>query len=852
MSKKYALIIGNTEYTDGGLAQLTAPGRDTEDLARVLKDPNICAFDDVKVLLNETVIAVSDAIFDIFAHKSPDDLLLLYFSGHGIRDEYGALHLAIKNTKRDRLHVTAIGSDFITKLMNQSRSKRQVLILDCCNSGAFDDGAKGSIGGNMGVFDAFVEKEGYGRIVLTATNSIQFAWEGDRINDILGEKTENSLFTHFLVKGLEGKADLDSDGRITVDELYKYANDEIAKLAPLQKPQKKANFEEGEFALRENIRVTDTEPIPLPKPLLESIENPYPDIRLGAVQQLTKLVNGRIQGLALSARKELERLEKEDDSVRVQTAVKSILEPIREQEKLEASQTKKPGIHVSGEATGEPKPKSRTKNDGGTKTQVKTKKSEIPNLFWKKHGLLGGLIIGLIICAFAGIKLFPIIFRTPPPIIITATDKPATKPSTTSLPVQDANITPTIKPKPTSTIVQPVTITWWHITTEETQKAVWQNLANNYMASHPNVTIEITVLENEDFKTKLTTYMQSGTPPDIFQSWGGGAMNEYVNAGLMKDITVDLDADDGAWRNTFAQGALGVYSLDGKNYGVPWDMGIVGIWYNKDLFARAGIQTPPTTWTEFLNDVRALKAAGITPIALGEGDKWPGHFWYAYLTTRICGQSGFQAAVLRSGSFSDPCFVKAGTTLQELIVLKPFQNDFLNATYGDEEIVMGNGQAAMELMGQWSPNVQVDSSANGKGIGDKLGWFPFPSVEDGVGRADDVFGGGNGFAIGKDAPPEAIDFVKYLTSAYAQIICAQANFCIPVVKGSEAGLSDPYLITIQKTLAKADYFQLYYDQALPPATGSVVNDSIQGIFAGTLTPMQAAQAIEDSARQEIK
>ena len=96
------------------------------------------------------------------------------------------------------------------------------------------------------------------------------------------------------------------------------------------------------------------------------------------------------------------------------------------------------------------------------------------------------------------------------------------------------------------------------------QKAVWQKLADEYMAAHPNVTIEITVLENEAFKTKLTTVMQSGEPPDIFQSWGGGVMNEYVEAGLLKDITAELDADGGAWRNTFAPGALGVYCLQGQ------------------------------------------------------------------------------------------------------------------------------------------------------------------------------------------------------------------------------------------------------------------------------------------------
>ena len=135
-----------------------------------------------------------------------------------------------------------------------------------------------------------------------------------------------------------------------------------------------------------------------------------------------------------------------------------------------------------------------------------------------------------------------------------------------------------------------VAVNWWHISTKDPGLSYWQKLADDYMAAHPNVDVKITVLENEAFKTKLSTVMQSGNPPDIFQSWGGGTMVEQAKAGLLKDITADLDADGGAWRNTFAPGALAVYSHEGKQYGVPWDMGMVGWWYNKDLFAKAGIQ----------------------------------------------------------------------------------------------------------------------------------------------------------------------------------------------------------------------------------------------------------------------
>jgi raffinose/stachyose/melibiose transport system substrate-binding protein len=400
--------------------------------------------------------------------------------------------------------------------------------------------------------------------------------------------------------------------------------------------------------------------------------------------------------------------------------------------------------------------------------------------------------------------------------------------------------------------MEQVTVNWWHISTADVHKALWQTMADEYMAMHPNVTIEITVLENEAFKTKLTTVMQSGEPPDIFQSWGGGVMNDYANAGLLQDITAYLDADGGAWRDTFAPGALGVYSLNGKNYGVPWDMGMIGFWYNKDLFAQAGIDAPPTTWTEFLDDVRALKAAGITPIALGEGDKWPGMHMWAYLATRIGGKDAFLGAgVNRTGSFTDAPFIEAGNMLLDLVALEPFQDGYLGATYPDEAALMGNGEAAMELMGQWAPAVQSDSSASKEGIGDALGFFPFPMVEGGQGDINDAVGGGNGFAIGKDAPPEAIDFVKYLTSPENEARLAEIGVAIPVVKGGEVGLQDPNMVQVQATFAKAEYFQLYYDQALPAAAGSVLNDSTQGIFAGTMTPEEASQAIEDAVAAEL-
>jgi raffinose/stachyose/melibiose transport system substrate-binding protein len=391
-----------------------------------------------------------------------------------------------------------------------------------------------------------------------------------------------------------------------------------------------------------------------------------------------------------------------------------------------------------------------------------------------------------------------------------------------------------------------VTINWWHINAAEQGGDIWAEVAAEYEAMHPNVTIEITFLENEAFKSQLVTVMQAEEPPDLFQSWGGGVLWNYADAGLLRNIAPELE---GEWYDSFAMpAAVEMFGKDGEYYGVPFDWGAVGIFYNKALFAEAGIEEVPTTWAEFLTDVQMLKDAGITPIALGEGDLWPGHFWFVYLATRMGGMDAFVNAYYRTGSFADEPFVQAGEHLQELIALEPFQEGFMSMGYGDEARLVGDGEAAMELMGQWAPGSQVDNSEQG-GIGDDLGFFPFPMVEGGAGDPSDILGGGNGYAVGKNAPDEAVDFLKYITSVDVQ---SRSTFAVPVVKGATDSLADdPIMSTILEMRDNAHYAQLYYDQFLPPAVAQAVLDSVQGLFAGELSAEEAAAYIEDEASFEL-
>lgn len=398
---------------------------------------------------------------------------------------------------------------------------------------------------------------------------------------------------------------------------------------------------------------------------------------------------------------------------------------------------------------------------------------------------------------------------------------------------------------------EPVTIRWWHINTNAPETAFYEEIAAEFMEANPNVTIEITVLENEAFKSRLTTVMQAGDAPDIFQSWGGGVLWQFANAGLVRNIAPELDANDGEWRNSFsAQAAVNLFGQNGETYGLPITWGAVGFFYNTELFEQAGIEAAPETWDEFIAAVEALKEAGITPIALGERDKWTGHFYWVYLAIRLGGEEAFLAAYDRSGSFADEPFVKAGEYLKQLVDLEAFGDGFLGLGYPDQQALMANEQAAMELMGQWAPGTYTAVVEGG--LEGKLGWFPFPSIPDGAGNPNDVLGGGDGFAVGANAPDEAVEFLKYITSAEVQARAAEI-WIVPTVGAAEEVIADnEVLTTIIAARNEAPYFQLYYDQFLPPALGGEVNDAVEALFAGAATPEETAARIEDMASFELE
>jgi Caspase domain/Domain of unknown function (DUF4850) len=328
--RRVALLVATDHYQDSGLSRLAAPSADVRQLAAVLDEPAIAGFEVVQ-LRNRPNAEVGKAIGSFYRDRRRDDLTLLYFSGHGIKDDYGHLYLAMTDTDRDNLHFTGLRGEQIRLAMEGCRSRQNVLILDCCYAGAFPAGP--GVKGDTAVH-ALEQLTGRGSVVLTSSDATQYSFEGSQLIET-GPASfapePSSLFTRFLVEGLRtGRADLDGDGNITLDELYKYVHDHVTEERPQQRPKKKEDVE-GRILIAQNIHWT------LPLHISNALSSPYSVAKLAALGELRSrynVGNTIVQQRVLETMRELA----EDDSKQVSDAANQFLSAVAEEKARQAAE----------------------------------------------------------------------------------------------------------------------------------------------------------------------------------------------------------------------------------------------------------------------------------------------------------------------------------------------------------------------------------------------------------------------------------------------------------------------------------------------------------------------------------
>jgi hypothetical protein len=312
-----ALIVAVSEYQDPKLRRLRSPAVDAAALGDVLRDPQIGDFS-VDVLIDPDDRSLRRKLAAFFRHaRRPSDLLVVHFSCHGVKDETGELFLATTDTEFDLLSATAIPASWLNEQINRCRSKRIVMLLDCCFSGSFPFGARTRAGE---VVDPSSHLEGRGRAVISSSNSMEYAYEGAQLTG----KEQPSVFTQAVVQGLQtGEADRDHDHQISIQDLYDYVFDQVRQATPNQTPNMMSTLE-GPLYLARSSYEPPVEPAQLEAELMGAISSDLTYIRRGAVEGLATLLQRPDRAVALAARQELERLT-HDDSKLVSEAAAEVL-----------------------------------------------------------------------------------------------------------------------------------------------------------------------------------------------------------------------------------------------------------------------------------------------------------------------------------------------------------------------------------------------------------------------------------------------------------------------------------------------------------------------------------------------
>jgi ABC-type glycerol-3-phosphate transport system substrate-binding protein len=388
---------------------------------------------------------------------------------------------------------------------------------------------------------------------------------------------------------------------------------------------------------------------------------------------------------------------------------------------------------------------------------------------------------------------------------------------------------------------QKVKLTVWAIDLpdDDPTHAYAKALVQGFQDKNPDIDLEYVALGNDPLKDKTKVAMAANTGlPDIFQTWGGSVMGSYADANRLLDLTAELKSVPGS------AAASSAMTWKGKTYGVAPFFAIAGVFINEDVFKANNLKVPATV-ADLEKAADTLKAAGLQPFAVGAKDKWPALATYMYLTDRFGGDIFTQAAA-RKARFDSDAFVKAAQLYQVWAKKGYFGDKPLGEAYGDANQLMATGKAGMQVTGSW-----MCANYASKDFTDQtIGFYPFPVVSGGKGPATDVMGmtdigyAATSQAAGKRAA--VVRFMKYAMSPDA----AQAE---PGRVTSVPGVKAPSHVTEMASgvFGKAKMIQFWWDQNLPPAVTTPLNDTIQTFFLPDTDVKAALTKFEQLATENM-
>ena len=408
-------------------------------------------------------------------------------------------------------------------------------------------------------------------------------------------------------------------------------------------------------------------------------------------------------------------------------------------------------------------------------------------------------------------------------------------------------------------------VRWWTVHSGAWAHTAWHDYSLAKYRELYGDEIERRDYDNPNLKSSLFNAMLAGDPPEIWHSWGGTILKNYVDMGMVEDLT-DLmneswavnilptaNRDKLIWNSTWG----------GRHYGFPYSVGVIQIYINRDLFNQCGAEVPSIeddetwTWSEFIDAIQTFKANNVTPITVAGTEEWQLSFWYMYLVDRIGGPEYFIKTLNRQPgySFEDDVFVEAGEKCRELVELGAFQRTFMADGYDKAIIMFAKGEAAMYLQGSWeiktiktyyNPNLNVDVTR-------------FPVIENRPGdRHSIVVNVQDYFCISSTTKQkeDAFNFIRVLgrEDVIKKFVEKVGDICVfdsRVGGGVEISpaLYEPVINKQISEFNNATHTQMPWDQYSPQQFAETHITCMKKLFDGAWSPQKVAEEHETKARE---
>ncbi|MCD4838957.1 MULTISPECIES: extracellular solute-binding protein [Neobacillus] len=394
----------------------------------------------------------------------------------------------------------------------------------------------------------------------------------------------------------------------------------------------------------------------------------------------------------------------------------------------------------------------------------------------------------------------------------------------------------------------------WPEGSSNAQFSIVKDVIDEYEKEHKYIDIQTEILNPDQYREKLKVLASSNELPDIGMTWSDGFIKPYVEGDMLAPLD-DIVEKDPDLKNSFIPGVKESYAVDGKTYGLPLELNISYVFYNKEIFEKYNLEVPKT-FEEYKNVVKILTDNGVIPATVGAKDGWPASFWFMYLADRIGGSTILTDVIKGKAKFDDPAILKAAEEVQNLVDMGGFVKGASALSNDEAKGYFMNEQAAMFLTATWELPNYTTSPDVPQEFKDKIGYFKFPIYEGGKGTDINSYVGGPGVGlfVAKDSKvqKEAKDFVGYLIKRWGEKSVIDAGV-IPATKVDTSSMDlSPMYIEILKDLSEASNVTTYFDTQASPAVAELHHDLVTALFGKQVNPKEFVKQHVDELAKEQK